>query len=192
MPVPLPFRSWLLPLAAGLATACGSAPSLPRAVALAEGDKVAVHMVQAKNQLTLTLYNGSAVAAEDGNRQVGAKVVADADMQALLDIFAEKGLFERGLPQPPPQALDLLCVDAGGKRWHWGRTQLGVQAAEANYYEARSYFLALYNSSEAFHDGAAFRQQMGERPNFEDQRGRAARSSAAARNKLEQLRQGQR
>lgn len=188
MPVSPHRRHLPLSLAVGLAAACSSAPSLPRAITIAPGDKVAVHLVQkrkARSDLALTLYNAAALAAVDGNPQVGDKVAADTDLQALLDIFTDKGMFQRTGANPPPGALDVLAVEAGGRRWCWARTEAGVHAATADYLEARSYFLALYNSSEAFHSGSKL-SEAPTRSDFEQNRDQAKRD---ARERIEQLRE---
>jgi hypothetical protein len=191
MPAPPPFWSWLLPLAAGIAVAaCSTAPALPRQLAIQPGERVAVQLLLTSDNLRLVLWNNSAVSALQGNRQVGAKVVDDADLQALLDILGEKGMFQRGDDSPLASALDVLTVEAAGKRWHWSRYQTGVQAAEAAFHEARAYFLTLYNSTESWHNPSAARTG-GERPSFAAEQERVRRDAATARARLERARRQQ-
>jgi hypothetical protein len=186
-----PRRFAQLLLAGWALVACHSGPQLTRAVTIHEGERTVVRLHSGAS-LMLTLENASAVTSTTvygtarSPDELGRKVVADADLQALLDVFAERGMFAQALAEPPRDARDLLIVDSGGRRWQWARRQPGVQAAEQDFHEARAYFLSLYNSSVAFHGTDA------SRPNFTGEQVRASTAAASARARLEELRRGQR
>jgi Tol biopolymer transport system component len=80
----------------------------------------------------------------------------------------------------PPGARDVLRVDQGGRSWIWARREAGVQASEAAFHEARSYFLEVYNSSTAYRPSEA-------RPDLWAEKERANDDAEAAKNRLEQL-----
>jgi hypothetical protein len=174
-----------------LGAACAG-PSLRRDVELAEGQRTTVQLVSSGGRLVLTLQNESAGLARDvyTNDSAAAdpsrKVVPDEDLQALLDVFSELELFAQGSSFVPPDALDVLTVEQGGKRWALARRQRGVQASEKAFHDARDYFLSLYNSSVAYHGTG------GQKPNFGGETLRAKNSGQAARNRLEAARRGQR
>lgn len=179
-------------VAACTLVACSSGPSLSRALEVTPGQRTTVHLLQVNGSLALSLQNdmeqerakvyGEATSAIDPGR----KVVADADLQALLDVFSDKGMFAASLDEVPADARDALIVEQGDRRWIWVRRQRGVQQAEATFHEARAYFLSLYNSSVAYHGtGLA-------RPDFRTENARARADAEKARLNLEQLRRGQR
>jgi hypothetical protein len=180
-----------LALAAGLA-GCAGEPPLRRSLALAPGQKTVVRYLDIKGTLSLSLQNASAALATDvyrtdsGAIDPGAKVVADDELQALLDIFSERGLFGAAAAEVPADALDALVVQQGGQRWVFPRRLRGVQQAEAAFHEGRAYFLALYNDVTAYHGTGD------DRPDFKSEQRRAADDGRAARAKLERLRGGAR
>lgn len=181
----------LILLATGLA-GCAGEPPLRRHLALAPGQKSVVRYIDVKGTLALSLQNASAAAATDvyrtdsGAIDPGAKVVADDDLQALLDIFSERGLFAAAANEVPADALDALIVQQGGQRWVFPRRLRGVQQAESAFHEGRAYFLALYNDVTAYHGTGD------DRPDFKSEQRRAADDGRAARAKLERLRGGAR
>lgn len=171
--------------AAALLGACAGAPPLQRSV-------VVVRYVDVKGTLALSLRNEGAGAraqvygADSAAIDPGAKVVADDELQALLDVFTETGLFASSVGEVPGDALDALVVEQDGSRWVFPRRLRGVQQAEAAFHDGRAYFLSLYNSVTAYH-GAA-----GDRPDFKTEQVRTAGDARQARQKLERLRRGQR
>jgi hypothetical protein len=182
--------SWstLLLLAACTAAGCASGPQLSRALQVAEGELTTVRLRQVDGNLVLALQNESAGRAEQVYEALSSdpsrKVVGDADLQALLDVFAEQGLFAQAVSQVPPDARDVLSVQSGDRSWTFVRRQRGVQQSEAAFHEARAYFLALYNSSVAYHG-------TGEgRPDFRNESRRAQVDAATATSRLRRLRSG--
>ncbi len=174
------------------AAACASGPTLARVVTVKEGQPTRMRLF-AGTSLVLSLQNESSIAAgalygeARSPKELGAKVVDDVDLQALLDVFAERGMFPQSLPDVPAEARDVLVVESGGQRWLWARRGLaGDPAAEQAFGDARGYFLALYNSSIAYHGAGQGK------PNFGSENLRARSSAADARTRLEQLRRGQR
>jgi hypothetical protein len=176
-------------VAACVFVACQSGPSLRRDVTIRDGERTAVVLVSSNGRLTLSLQNESAALANAvytaNSADPSRKVVADADLQALLDVFSELGLFAAANPVVPPDARDVLFVDHGGKRHAWVRRHLGAQASERSFHDARDYFLALYNSSIAYHGTPDT-----PRPNFTGEVVRAKVTAETARARLEQLRTG--
>lgn len=201
----VPRFAMLLAAACGI-VGCSSAPELPRAVTVTEGQRTVVGLFQVGSKLQLSLQNESAdrASANDAAPQVpepgqtvtlyskgsadGRKVVSDAELQALLDVFAANGMFDRSLAAAPPDARDVLTVEHGGRRWLWVRRQLGMQASEQSFHEARAYFLQLYNTAIAYHGAGR------DKPNFKEESTRAAIEGEAAKSKLEspQYRSGRR
>lgn len=179
-------------LAAALLAACASGPTLQRSVVVEPGSKTVVRYLDVKGTLSLSLQNDSAAApakvygADTATIDPGAKVVDDAELQALLDVYTESGLFAGARDEVPADALDALVVEQAGRRWVFARRLRGVQQAEAAFHEGRAYFHALYNSVTAFHGAAS------ERPDFKAERSRTATDGRSARQKLEDLRRSKR
>lgn len=82
-----------------------------------------------------------------------SKVVPDAELQALLDVFTAEKLFELSIPGLPGNARDVLKLQQGGKTWFWVRRGSFIDPREQAFNKARSYFLSLYNGSTAYHSG---------------------------------------
>ncbi|MFY9343575.1 MAG: hypothetical protein WAT39_13855, partial [Planctomycetota bacterium] len=148
-------------VALGLLVACAG-PGLRRTVTITEGQPTTVRLIS--GNLALSLQNESAGHADKVYTAASAdpsrKVTADADLQALLDVFSEQQMFERSMTVVPPGSLDTLMVEQGGRRWVWAvsadrRARLAAQQrgdrSEQTFHEARAYFLSLYNSSVAYH-----------------------------------------
>jgi hypothetical protein len=175
----------VLLLAAGLVVGCQSAPSLPRSVTIEPGQPTHVTLVQVQDGKKFELQNESSgdAAAVYSNAKVNplAKVVPDAQLQALLDIYTTKGMFASSITSVPPDARDVLTVEQPGHRWTWVRRQIGVQAAETDFHQAKHYFLELYNNTTAWHRGS------GERPDLLSEQSRAQADGEAAKKKLENL-----
>lgn len=174
--------------AAGFAAAspfagCAGGPALARAVTIEAGRPTRVLLAQLRERQTFLLQNASSTTAADfygGDMPALAKIASDAQLQALLDILAEKGMFANGGGGVPPDALDALVVEQGGQRWTWARRRAGVQADEVAFHEARSYFLDLYNLSQAYHSADASLDLKAEQQ-------RVRREAEAAKNRLQQL-----
>jgi len=175
----------VLLLAAGLVVGCQSTPSLPRSVTIESGKPTHVTLVQVQGGMKFELQNASsgdaAAVYSDTKANPLAKVVPDAQLQALLDVFTAKGMFAASITSVPPDARDVLTVDQPGRRWSWVRRQLGVQAGEADFHEAKAYFLELYNSATAWHAGS------GARPDLVSEQSRVKTDADAAKKKLENL-----
>ncbi len=175
----------LLPAAALFVAACASAPGRARDVVVTAGEPIKVSLLQVQDGLRFELQNASAedraAVYSDASTNPLAKVVPDEQLQRLLDVFAQSGLFATAQSTAAPDARDVLRIDRAGSSWTWSRRQRGVQADEARFHEAKAYFLELYNSSTAYHRGQA-------RPDFREERGRAREDAEAARRRLEGLR----
>lgn len=190
MVVQAPSRLTQLLVAAWLCVACSSGPSLKRSLTVTNTARTTVQLAAVSSKLTLTLQNESSGHAAEvyraGAASPSTKVVPDADLQALLDVFSEKGMFEQALAAVPPDARDVLAVDHDGRRWIWARRRAGMQVDEQTFHEARAYFLSLYNSSVAYHGNSS---DTGEkRPNFSSENAKVKSSAAEARARLEEAR----
>tara|TARA_R110002094_G_scaffold128953_4_gene122876 strand:+ start:1093 stop:1644 length:552 start_codon:yes stop_codon:yes gene_type:complete len=141
----------LLICTAGLA-ACSS---LPRSLTVRPGE-TSVFVLISRQGPKLTLRNDSSGNPDqiysDAKDQL-AKVIPDAEMQALFDVFTADKLFELSLPGVPGNARDILRLEQGGKTWNWVRRGSFVDPREQAFNKARSYFLSLYNGSTAYHSG---------------------------------------
>lgn len=130
------------------AACAASSPDLPRVVTVTPETAVRIVLTDVKNDRSLAVQNAAASAARRrADSRAVVKVVRDEDLQTLLDVLAEKGLFEHGTARPLPDAIDLLTVENGTEHWHWARRKLGVQAEEMAFHESRSYFLAVFNNA---------------------------------------------
>lgn len=177
----LPLGLWSFVL--GGTVGCASGPTLARVVTIRSGEPTQVALRQG-DKLTLTLRNESAGYAKDvyrDSKDPGLKVVPDAELQTLLDVYAEDGLFVHAVAGAAAAGLDSLTIEQGGQQWQWVRRQRGAQQGDASFHTARDYFLAIYNGNVAYHG-------TGERPNFSDENARARAEAAAARERLLQLR----
>jgi len=175
----------ILLLAACFAS-CAGGPGLSRSVTIVEGQPTRVTLMQVKEQRTFLLQNASSTAAEafyaDWQKHPLGKVVPDDRLQTLLDVFAERGLFETGSGGVPLNARDVLRVEHGGRTWTWARVHAGVQQEEAVVHEARAYFLEVYNSSMAYRPS-----DPKDRPDLTAEQLRARDEAEAAKRRLERL-----
>ena len=175
-------------LAACTLVGCSSGPRLKRDLEVHPGELTRVRLIQVKGKLAFSLQNDSAALPEKvftaNSSQIdpGQKVVGDGNLQTLLDVFSEKGLFGSTLTEVPADARDVIVVEQGKRRWLWARCQLGVQASEQAFHEARAEFLALYNSSVAYHGSEQ------ERPDFRSESSRIQSDAANAKARLEEAR----
>jgi hypothetical protein len=190
MAVLAPFRFAQLLAAACVFVACSSAPRLKRELTIVPGERTTVRLLSTQGTLALSLHNTSAqtspalYGAESGDVDPGSKVVDDVNLQTLLDVFAEKGMFATALREVPRDARDVLAVEHGEQRWVWAvsgdlkarlaRQQQGTDQADRAFHEARAEFLSLYNSSEAFHG-------TGKVPDFDAENARVRGSSPRPR-----------
>ena len=136
-----------------------------------------------QGNLLLTLRNESGGLAADVYKTAkdpNLKVVPDYELQVLLDVFAEDGLFASaaGVPLQGPETLQ---VEQSGGLWAWSRPSNVDPKAKASFHQARQYFLSIYNGNVAYHGSD-------QRPNFSDANSRAKADSEAARQRLLQLR----
>lgn len=163
MVVLLPSRyAVLLAAAFPFVSGCVGTPNLPRVVQVVEGQRTTVRLIQFSNGQTMSLQNVSSGSASDvyspkdpTKQDPMAKVVKDAQLQALLDVLAEKGMYSSESKSVPPDARDALVVEQSGKRWVLFRRQMGMQQEELPFHEAKSYFLSVWNGATAYHTGNA-------------------------------------
>lgn len=150
-------------LAAGGLGACNA---LPRVVEVREGQPTTITLVPRRGT-QLTLQNESSGYAADvysDGADRNRKVVPDAELQALLDIYAAEQLFELSAPDAPANARDVLRLQQAGRAWVWARRGSMLDDREAGFAKALEYFLRLYNGNTAFHsapDPAELRNKTG-------------------------------
>lgn len=144
-----------------------------------------VRYVQFTSNLVFSLQNASsgskAEVYGDAHRDRSVKVISDGELQALMDILAEHGMFERATAAAPLEARESIVVEMPDRRWVWTRLhQSGV--VDEPFHAARGYFLALYNGAVAYHGN-----EDEPVPDLAGQRERIQRDAAAAREKLLRL-----
>ncbi|MCB9887832.1 MAG: hypothetical protein H6838_20270 [Planctomycetes bacterium] len=165
---------------------CASGPDIASGPRLEPGRRTTVRFVQFTTGQAFSLQNASSGSADeiysDKRADRLTKVVSDGEVQALVDILAEHGMFTYGAAAAPSDAREALVVEFPGKRWVWTRPRLPGDAVEAAFQDARGYFLALYNMSVAYHSMPG-----DEVPDLAGQRERIQRDAAAAREKLLRL-----
>ncbi|MBL8730162.1 MAG: hypothetical protein JNM25_17195 [Planctomycetes bacterium] len=169
-------------LAASFFAGCASDPGLPRAVTIEDGRPVRVQLQRLRERQTFLLQNASSADTAAFYRDASplAKVVPDRQLQALLDVLAAKGMFAAATDAVPPDARDVLVVDATDHRWTWARRRSATPAEIAAFQEALAYFLEVYNSSTAYHPSDRV-------PDLEAERDRVRQQAEAARLRLERL-----
>lgn len=155
-------RSMLLSAAAAAALlllqACASpSPALQRAVEIEPGRRTRVAFVDFSSNVALVLQNASSGSPEEvysdqtGNAMV--KVVEDEELQRLLDVLAEVGMFHHARTAPLPEARSALVVEHEGGRMVWTRPTAGPgNLAEVRAFDqGRGYVMAVYNIAIALH-----------------------------------------
>ncbi|MCR9247621.1 MAG: hypothetical protein NXI31_21560 [bacterium] len=155
------------------------------------GERTTVRMVQFNGGRMFTLQNASSGSAHDVYKNKRSdpltKVVDDELLQRLLDVLAERGLFQTATPAAPSSARDALIIDhnspgSGSRRYVIHRE--GLPLAEAQrYLEAKKYFLDVYNRAEAFHTADI------NRTDLRNEGDRARYDADRARRKLERLKE---
>jgi hypothetical protein len=134
---------------------CVGGPNLSRELEVRPGERTTVRLMQFQQNQVLTLQNASSGSANEvySDRRTDplAKVVDDAQLQALLDVLAEKGLFKLGAASVPPDARDALVVQQNDRRWVFSRRLAGMQQEELQFHEAKAYFLSVWNGATSYH-----------------------------------------
>ena len=155
MVAPLTVRISLLICATVLATVLAACSALPRSLVVEPGE-TSVFALISRNGPKLTLRNDSSGNPNEiysGAADQLSKVVPDAEMQALFDVFTAEKLFELSIPNVPGNARDVLRLEQSGKTWYWVRRGSFVDPREQAFNKARTYFLSIYNGSTAYHTG---------------------------------------
>lgn len=145
------------PLLLAWLSACASTPELPREIEVRAGRRTRIELVDLRRNLSLVLQNASSGSAEavysDELGSLATKVVADADLQKLLDVLAQQGMFASATATPAPDASAAIVVDQDGRRWVWSRPAATLEnvAAIQTFEEGRGYVLTVYNAATAYH-----------------------------------------
>lgn len=193
MVVHVPRFAAVLRVAAFLAAAgCASGPSLPRGLQIEPGQRTTVRLMQVTTGQVFTLQNASsgsagAVYSDERTDQL-TKVLTDAQLQALLDVFTDKGMFVPREASVPPDARDALVVLQGDRRWVWSRRLAGTAESELPFHEAKAYFLSMYNQATAYHGNSGNSRTGDDRPDLKAENDRVRSEAAAAKRKLEGIR----
>jgi hypothetical protein len=187
MVVLVPTRFAVLLAAAFLfVSGCVGGPNLPRVVQVQEGQRTTVRLIQFSNGQAMSLQNASSGSAGEvyskDTSNPFAKVIKDAQLQALLDVLADKGMYSADSASVPPDARDALLVDQGSKRWVLYRRHAGMQQDELPFHEAKSYFLSVWNGATAYHTG---------NPDLKGENDRVRAEAEAARRKLLEIQRKQ-
>lgn len=176
---------WLCALLAAFASGCASGPNANGAPSVTPNQRTLVRYVQFGSGQVLSLQNASsgtkAEVYSDPQRDRLVKVISDGELQALLSIYADHGMFTDGRSAASPEARECLVVETPNRRWVWARRR-GPGVEDAPFHEARSIFLALYNGSVAYHG-----DQSGPAPDLAGQQQRIQQDAAAARERLLRL-----
>lgn len=140
-----------LPLA--LLLQCSGSPVVTsRVVAVERGERVVVGLTQSGSGHTLLLQNASYSPPVDVYSDPASesllKVLADDEMQRLLDVLGGLGMFDRAGPAAAG-AREVLSVRSGDRSWFWSRLP-GSTDVEA-FGNARAAVMAVYNGTTAYH-----------------------------------------
>jgi hypothetical protein len=164
---------------------CASQAGLPHVVTIASGKRTRVLLTQIDSRQTLALQNESSGSQKqiysDSAGDLAEKVVADDELQRLVDLLAQQGMFQKAGAGAAPGAKELLVVEQDGKRWIWSRLNAAQTTADElmAFSRARTYVMAVYNSAVAYHT----RKLTGK--DLEAERERVLQSSKAALQKAE-------
>lgn len=177
--------SWLFVLLAALASGCASGPTASGAPEVLANQRTLVRYVQFGPGQILSLQNASSGTKEevysDPQRDRMVKVIGDGELQALISIFGDYGMFQSGAANASVDARECLVVETPSRRWVWTRRR-GPGVEDPDFHQARSIFLALYNASVAYHG-----DQSGPAPDLASQQQRIQQDAAAARERLLRL-----
>lgn len=161
----VPSRS-AVPLLAVVALTLGCQSSLPPApVRVEPGRRTVVRLLQFRDGqvMTMSLQNLSSGSRRevysDRGGEPGAKVIDDDELQRLLDVLAQQGIFEHP-GGAPADARDVLMVQQDDRRYVLSRRLQGRDPAELPFFEAQSYFLAVWNQAIAFRSSDANRADL--------------------------------
>ena len=169
---------WLAAIFA--AAGCAGAPNLPRVLAVQEGQRTTVRLMQFGSGQTFTLQNrssGRKVEVYSNNQyDLATKVVADAQLQALLDVFAEHGLFAGATHSVPPEARSAIVIRQGERRYVFHDRNIAADAGQ-RFRQAQAYFLSVYNNATAYHSAEI------NRADLEAEKNRANSAGAATKQK---------
>ncbi|MFM1872984.1 MAG: hypothetical protein RL398_2406 [Planctomycetota bacterium] len=164
---------------------CAGGPDVASGPPIEPGRRTLVRYVQFGTGQAFSLQNASSGKREDvysdPQRDRMVKVVSDGELQALLDIFADQGMFGQAAAVASTDARECLVVESPERRWVWTRPRNGGPLDNA-FGDARAYFLALYNTSVAYHGS-----EKEPPPDLAGQKDRIQRDAAAAREKLLKL-----
>lgn len=129
-------------------------PSLARAITVQSGSRTTVRLMQFVDGRVFTLQNASSGTARDVYSERSTddltKVVDDAQLQTLLDTFAEEGLYAGASSSAPSDARDALVIAQGDRRLVL-HARTPSKEGPLSYSRARAYFLAVYNQATAYH-----------------------------------------
>jgi hypothetical protein len=150
--------------------ACSSQPKLRRQVTIAEGQQVRVVLAGTSTrplELRNLPHSSPQAFYSDPQTSSTTKIVADAELQTLLDVLAATGMFAAAGPTEPPGSKDTLTVEIDGKRHVWSRPRARQEnlAAIKAFDQGRNYVISLFNSTMSLHttdlaspDGRAMRE----------------------------------
>lgn len=137
--------------------ACTSQPQLPRALVVAPGQRTRIELVDFGTKVSLVLQNGSsgslADVYSDSRGTVSTKVIADEELQQLLDVLAAQGMFAAAGAAAAPEARAAIVVEQPDRRFVWSRPRPRPDNLDAvrAFDEGRGYVMTVYNSATAFH-----------------------------------------
>lgn len=168
------------------ATGLAACSSLPRSLQIQPGETSTFSLIS-RSGPKLTLRNDSSGHPDQVYTEASdqlSKVVPDAELQALLDVFTADNLFELALPSAPGNVRDVLRLEKGGQQWLWVRRGSFTDPREEAFNKARAYFLSLYNGSTAYHSGPS--SEDGRYPAFLTEKELARRDAELRRLEQEQ------
>lgn len=153
---------WLAAFCA--AAGCAGVPSLPRAVTVEEGRRTTVRLIQfADGGRAFTLQNDSSGRAvevySDTQIDPATKVVSDVQLQRLLDVFADSGLFVGASSSVPAEARSAIIITQNGRR-HALHGAFYEAARKQAFSRAQAYFLTVYNGATAYHSADLHRRDL--------------------------------
>lgn len=149
-------RVLVLGLAAGLLSQCQSGPK--RVLEVHQGEPVRISLGN-RQGLMMEMLNSSSVRSEQADelrqKRPGLKIVADSEIQNMLDVLGHQGFFDNARPQADRLARSWIVVERGNRRWvgsgvGHGRTKEEMVAQAQRYASWVEAVRIFYNRTENF------------------------------------------
>jgi hypothetical protein len=136
------------------AACAASSAAAPR---VEEGQRTRVLLTDTRSGRTIVLQNVTSGSRSEVYREGGGdemvKVVEDQELQRLLDVLAEQGMFDHAGAAPAPGATSVLAVEQPGRAFVWSRPVATVDSLDRvrAFDLGRGCVMTVYNAATSYH-----------------------------------------